>query len=284
MNAGQREDHPRLEDDPRDILVKARTGLRLRPEELAEAAEVDLRVLSRMESGGSASDGDWRCVAEVLGLAPDPLLDLVHGRWRPPALSGDLLSVVEAIPSYMGDYEVLCYLLASPGGGPAGLFDCGMDPDAVIEAIERRDAQLETIFITHRHGDHVGALEPLLKRRKPRELVLPMHGGPGMRWRIGPWTVERLPTPGHTAESVSYLVLDGRDEPRAVFAGDLLFAGSVGGARYDYRVLLRSIRERILTLDDDVAIFPGHGPPTTVGHERRRNPFLARIGAGEEAE
>jgi len=75
-------------------------------------------------------------------------------------------------------------------------------------------------------------------------------------------------TPGHTAGGISY-VGDG-----VVFVGDTLFAGSVGRANYRYELLLQSIRDKILTLPEDTAIFPGHGPPSTVGEEKENNPFF----------
>jgi glyoxylase-like metal-dependent hydrolase (beta-lactamase superfamily II) len=84
---------------------------------------------------------------------------------------------------------------------------------------------------------------------------------------------EVLHTPGHTPGSVSFHV----DGARLVLAGDTLFAGSIGRTDLwggDYEQELRSIRTRLLALDDDTRVIPGHGPATSIGRERRQNPFL----------
>ncbi|MDI3270371.1 MAG: MBL fold metallo-hydrolase, partial [Bacillota bacterium] len=86
-----------------------------------------------------------------------------------------------------------------------------------------------------------------------------------------------LATPGHEPYHVSYLWRDGAERPVALFCGDVIFRGSIGrfdlpGADYD--LLMKSIREKILVLPDEVVLFPGHGPATSVGVERRENPFL----------
>ena len=90
---------------------------------------------------------------------------------------------------------------------------------------------------------------------------------------VGDVRLKVLETPGHSPGSIS-LVIEGAD---AVVVGDLLFAGSIGRTDFpggDLETLLQSVREKIFTLGDDVKVLPGHGPATTVGREKRYNPFF----------
>jgi len=86
--------------------------------------------------------------------------------------------------------------------------------------------------------------------------------------KLGDLNIKMLHTPGHTIGSCCYHV------SKAVFAGDTIFAGSVGRGNYSYTSLFESIRSKLFSLDDDVYIFPGHGPITTVGQEKEHNPFF----------
>jgi hydroxyacylglutathione hydrolase len=92
-------------------------------------------------------------------------------------------------------------------------------------------------------------------------------------------TFTAVHTPGHTQGSVCFLLeVDG--EPPVLFSGDHLFAGSIGRTDLpggNYEELMASMVEKILPLDDDVRVLPGHGPTTTIGHERRSNPFLTPL-------
>jgi glyoxylase-like metal-dependent hydrolase (beta-lactamase superfamily II) len=96
---------------------------------------------------------------------------------------------------------------------------------------------------------------------------------PGQQLQIGQLTVDVLHTPGHAPGHVSFHLPD----YRVIFSGDVLFQGSIGrtdleGGNFD--LLIASIREKLLTLPDDTRVFSGHGAATTIGDERRNNPFL----------
>ena len=189
--------------------------------------------------------------------------------------------------------------------------DPGEAADEIVETLERLGLELQTIALTHAHLDHVGGVAALKRARPEAEVVLheadePLYfalpqqpellGIPREQWRhLGfeyeePPPVERrwqdgetyrvgelefkvLHCPGHTP---GHVVLFEPNE-RKVFVGDCLFAGSVG--RTDLpggstQQLMDSIHEKILTLGDDVVVYSGHGPDTTIGRERRTNPFL----------
>lgn len=198
----------------------------------------------------------------------------------------------------VGPVQSNSYLLADEATREAALFDPGMESEPVAEVLARERLTLTAIINTHGHFDHVfgnayfkaktGA--PLLmhradldlvKRLEEQSLYFGFRATPspppdrfleeGDEVRVGGIRLRVLHTPGHSPGGIC-LVTDG-----TAFVGDTLFAGSIG--RTDLpggsaETLLTSIREKLLTLPDDTVIYPGHGPATTIGHERRHNPFL----------
>ena len=190
--------------------------------------------------------------------------------------------------------------------------DPGDEAERIVETLERRGLMLQSIALTHAHLDHVGGVAAL-KKLKP-EAKINLHksdefmyralpeqpawiGIPRAQWAalgfsfeepppvdhywidgekyaVGELLFEVLHCPGHTP---GHVVLYEPKE-RTVFVGDVLFAGSIG--RTDLpggstEQLLSSIKNKLLTLEDDVKVYSGHGPVTTIGEERLTNPFLA---------
>ena len=189
--------------------------------------------------------------------------------------------------------------------------DPGEDSEGIVEALERHGLELQAIALTHAHMDHIGGVAALKRRRPGAEIVLhaadvPLYAGlpqqpawigiPRPQWAAygfdyeAPPPIERhwqdgetytlgrlefrvLHCPGHTP---GHVVLFEAKE-RKVFVGDCLFAGSIGrtdlpGGSADE--LSDSLLKKIVPLGDDVTVYSGHGPLTTIGHERRTNPFL----------
>ena len=189
--------------------------------------------------------------------------------------------------------------------------DPGDESERIVEILDRRGLNLQAIAVTHAHMDHVGGVASL-KKLVPKAAII-LHksdefmyqalpdqpawiGIPRSQWQalgfeyetpppidkywqdgeqyvVGSLTFEVLHCPGHTP---GHVVLFVREEKK-VFVGDVLFAGSIG--RTDLpggstQQLLDSIRTKLLTLGDDVEVFSGHGPVTTIGEERLTNPFL----------
>lgn len=196
----------------------------------------------------------------------------------------------------VGSFQENCYLLVSDG--ELAVFDPGAEADRLMAAIDATGATVKYVILTHAHLDHVGACADLCARYRvplyvPRgetELLaaLPLQcatlGMPPQTppvpdhlvddhqvLNLGSGTITAIATPGHSAGGMSYRFGD------CLFVGDTIFAGSVGrtdlwGA--SWAVLKAAIETRIFPLEDDLVMYPGHGPATTVGIERRTNPFF----------
>jgi hydroxyacylglutathione hydrolase len=182
------------------------------------------------------------------------------------------------------------YLLADEDGGTAVLVDAGGPVEGLLEAIDNRGLALSHVLLTHHHHDHIAELGKVLERHPGTPVLAhPLEEiegadawSPGEALTTGGLTIEPLHTPGHTAGMLSLHV-----NGEAVFTGDTLFKGSVGGVRAPghttYADLKRSIMEVLLELPRETAIHPGHTDPTTVGEELESNPFV-RIWRGLDPE
>lgn len=188
-----------------------------------------------------------------------------------------------------------CYLVADASTKEACLIDPGSDPKPIKSFITKEGLDLKFIINTHGHGDHIGANSffgaPIFVHRLDKDflkdpdmnmsrsfmmnIVSPdadrlLEEGDVLK--LGGLELKILHTPGHTPGSVS-VVLDG-----VVFTGDALFAGSIGRTDFEYGdqdSLIRSITQKLLTLKDDTVIYPGHGEPSTIGEEKKSNPFFS---------
>lgn len=187
------------------------------------------------------------------------------------------------------------------------VIDPGLEPQKIIKQLQRHELTPVAILNTHGHGDHIGG-NGVLKKHWPtcpvvigqgdapklgdaREnlsadfgipLVSPpadvtvkdgeTYSAAGIDWKV-------LEIPGHTAGHVVYLCEERR--PAKVFVGDVIFAGSIGRTDFpdgDFPKLVQGIQEKLFRLSDETELYPGHGPPTTVGKEKRSNPFVRAVG------
>jgi hydroxyacylglutathione hydrolase len=177
----------------------------------------------------------------------------------------------------VGDQEAELAVVIDPG------FDKASEAERILKEIDRNNFHVKYIVNTHGHPDHTDGNKTLKDATSAplliHELDAPMLENTtadktlreGNILEIGEVKLRVLHTPGHSPGSVALLAAD------AVFVGDTLFAGSVG--RYDLpggslEQLMNSIKTKLLVLPDDTKVFPGHGPVTTIGEERRNNMFL----------
>lgn len=197
-----------------------------------------------------------------------------------------------------------CRLLIDSQVGPGCvLVDPGGDAELILSEIANRQLTLESIWLTHSHLDHCGAVSEILKHGRvdlmahPDEEILrskvedlcTMYGIAGAKMKNCPEPTVYLKgeetltfaghffrvlfTPGHSPGHLCFYCKESAD----LIAGDTLFQGSIGRTDLpggDHRQLINSIRSEILSLPDQTKVLPGHGPDTTVGVEKRSNPFL----------
>ncbi len=204
----------------------------------------------------------------------------------------------------LGPFETNCYVVRpepSQPGDPCWIVDAGFDPADLIALVRERWLRPELLILTHAHGDHIAGVRdvratwpsvPLLIHEAEHDwpgdpdlnlsaaIGIPVAAPApdrllrdgdelqlaGSRWRV-------LHTPGHSPGGITlYSEADG-----VALVGDALFAGSVGRTDFpgsDASTLARSIREKLYTLPDKTTVYPGHGPLTTIGREKKTNPFV----------
>lgn len=203
----------------------------------------------------------------------------------------------------VGSLQCNCTVLVCDRTKEAVVIDPGDEADRILTQLKNDGATVKYLLHTHAHFDHVGATAALKQALAPQICLhrgdeklytnLPLQGQFfGMTFDepppvdrfieddepivFGDYGLRVIHTPGHSPGSVCFQLQQDLNE---VYSGDTLFARSVGRADLwggDGAQLIRSIRERLLVLEDEIAVHPGHGPSTTIGVERRENPFLIR--------
>lgn len=166
----------------------------------------------------------------------------------------------------VGPLQTNCYLLIN--NDDCLIIDPGDDLLKIKEAIKTRN--LLGILITHRHFDHIGALEPLMKLYKTR--VYDYHNLEEQEYEIGPFKFEVIYTLGHSDDSVTYYFRD----QEVMFVGDFIFLGSIGRTDLETgdRTKMKNSLDMIKTFKTDIKLYPGHGPSTSLLYEKENNYFL----------
>ena len=266
-----------LEDNVSDIIGKAQRGLGISDSQLAERAGVTVDEVRKVRSDDLSGDVVDR-VAPILRLSAPALRKLAAGDWNPEAMV-DIDGLAMFNTTY-GEMTVNAYLIWDPATRDAVAFDTGADCGGMLQRIEKENLSVKFILLTHAHPDHVADLRRLKKETGASVFISdrePEEGAEliseGKRFRAGALEIEARLTWGHSPGGMTY-VITGLSRPVAI-VGDSLFAGSMGGGNVSYQDAVRNNREKILTLPDETIICPGHGPLTTVGKEKRDNPFFA---------
>ena len=194
------------------------------------------------------------------------------------------------------------YVLWRPERHDAVVVDPGLEPELILDFLDERKLTAAAILNTHGHADHIGGNEAMKSRYPDAPLVIGINDAPlltdanlnlsapfGMPVISPPadrtlvegdvvehagFTFEVFDIPGHSPGHVVFLL---RGSPSVVLGGDVLFRGSIGRTDFpggSFEQLASGIRTKLYTLADDTVVYPGHGPVTTTGHEKRTNPFV----------
>ncbi len=266
-----------LEDNVSDIIGKAQRGLGISDSQLAERSGVSAEKIRAVREG-SFDDETVARAAPVLNLDAVALRKLASGKWGPEAI--DEIEGLAQFNTTYGDMTVNAYLVWDPVTREAVAFDTGADCGGMLQRIEQERLSVKLILLTHAHPDHVADLRRLRKATGAPVYISKLEEAEGAeeveegkRFRVGSLEIEARLTSGHSPGGITFVVT-GLSRPIAI-VGDSLFAGSMGGGNVSYEDALRNNREKILTLPDETIVCPGHGPLTTVGKEKRDNPFFA---------
>jgi glyoxylase-like metal-dependent hydrolase (beta-lactamase superfamily II) len=265
-----------LEDFFNDIVGKAMRGLVQTDKMVAEKSGVSAADMQSLREG-TWNAATARAIAPALGLGADALVGLGEKTYRPAAVELDGLMQFN---SPFEDMTVNSYLAGDTASREAVAFDTGADCSEMLAFIAEKKLRVNFILLTHTHGDHILELDRLKEKTGAPAFVgerEPLAGAEpfaaGKTWSVGKVTIESRLTWGHSKGGITF-VIRGLARPVAV-VGDAVFAGSMGGGGVSYADALRTNRAEIFTLSDDTVICPGHGPLTTVGEEKRNNPFFA---------
>jgi hydroxyacylglutathione hydrolase len=221
--------------------------------------------------------------------------------------------MIEGLPLWLA--QTNCWIVAPDGpGGECVLIDAPPDPKSILSRLAHHELRLVALFNTHGHVDHIGGVGtvvhtlehgdeiPVRIHDEDKHMLLDPVGTSGMLGRYleeldlrPPELIEGLDdgerisgagmtftaihTPGHTRGSVCFR-LDVDGEAPILFSGDHLFAGSIGRTDLpggSFEELMASMAEKILPMPDDMHVLPGHGQVTTIGFERRTNPFIVDL-------
>jgi hydroxyacylglutathione hydrolase len=203
----------------------------------------------------------------------------------------------------LGDFQTNCYCVRTDSAKKdCMLIDPGLHPFEMIQHLQKHHLVPSAVILTHGHIDHIGGLEQVRKhwpsvqvyihkddatmltdsnenlsavagtifQARPAEVILDGNA----KIRVAGLEFEMFHTPGHTSGGICLY-----NAPEGIaFVGDTLFAGSIGRSDFpggDYDQLIESIQTKLLTLPDATTIYTGHGPATTIGNEKRHNPFLS---------
>ena len=181
----------------------------------------------------------------------------------------------------VGYYQANCYIIGDEDRREGVVIDPGDEVLRITQEIASLGLNIQYILLTHGHFDHVDGADELRSITRAPILIHSLDAN-GLRFQpdgflseaqeifVGSYNIHVIHTPGHTPGSVCF------HAPGAVFTGDTIFAGSVGRtfSSRDHYMLVQGVIRKIFPLGDNIRLYPGHGPPTTIGREKLTNPFF----------
>lgn len=284
--------HNELEDLFGDVVGKARRGQELSMKYVTNALDIELNQWKKLERYEWIPDKSTIArIGGLLGLDIRKLQVCSEEGFFPLKPFGDNFSgvQVEMIRLHedsnqpMDAMSMNGFLVVCSNTQKAAFIDPGFEFRKIIGLIEKSNVSLEKIFLTHGHYDHFTALRDLVQETGA-EVFVSNKDAPMLsddvnlvseklegndRVKIGDVELRVAETNGHTPGGISFI------GQGFAFVGDALFAGSIGGTRKkeNFNIQKSAVERNILSLLNNTVLFPGHGPATTVGEERKNNPF-----------
>jgi len=256
-----------LEDDPCDVIAKAMRGHGLSTQDLANRCGLPHTIITQALSDTvpTINAQQLRTIALELNLSPQELASLPH--YKPEAAPPkELIQIV----TDFGHAGVNSFIITH--GSSATLFDAGTSAAPLISFLKQNNLELDAIYITHDHHDHVGGLEafPNTPTFFPGDITHGTEKSLAANIRL-----TALETSGHCSPSLAYFI-EGLELPLCI-CGDIIFAGSMGRSPNPerYQQSLTHAKNNIMTLPPNTLLCPGHGPLTIITQESANNPFLA---------
>lgn len=197
--------------------------------------------------------------------------------------------IIKTIPT--GMIEENCYIVMDENTNEGFLVDPGADAEILANVVENIKMKPKFILLTHGHWDHIGAVVELKDKfnipfyisANDNDMIqsgqdtygsTPNPDGylkEGDTFKFADKTIRVIETPGHTPGGVCFLV------DKSLFTGDTLINGTIGRTDFvggSFETLVSSVRRKLATLPEDIKVYPGHGPSTTIGLEKRQNPYI----------
>jgi hydroxyacylglutathione hydrolase len=268
-----------LEDNFTDVIGKTQRGRKISDQDLAAKADITPAQLAAVK-GGKPDDEILRRLARVLKLGPNALEALAHQRWYPeqPDFPRGFLMFNTSYEGMM----VNSYLIWDGKTKLAAAFDTGATCEPMLDEISASGLTLRYIFLTHTHDDHIADLKRLAtttnaevwaSEREPSDYPGAKTFKENAHFHLGELAIKTLFTWGHSPGMTTYYVT-GLSWPLAV-VGDSVFASSMGGSPTHFLDQYKNNHSKIFTLPRDTVLACGHGPLTTLGQEKKHNPFFA---------